>query len=430
MANGLDRVQPFMDGGDPDLSGKRLLILGGGLWQLEYVRRARQLRLETWVTDWSPSALARGEADHFVPIDLKDCEATLALARRAHVDGVLTAADIGVPTAAHVAARLGLPGHSPALADDATNKFKMRQRSEAAGIPCPWYRRVRSIDDAVALIDGHALPAIVKPVDNCSSRGVRWIDRKADIAPAVSDALKVSRAGEALIEQFLLGTEGSIETLVQDGRIVILGICDKTKSPLPDRYDLELRYPGAFEAPVRASLEALVQRIVSGFGVTSGILHIEFLVSDDTRTVYLIEFAIRGCGSKVATHLMPALTGVDVVRVVIRQALGLRTPIEPTHAGHGALHFLLFPRGRVTAVHGVDAARQLPGVIDACVERRAGDFIDDVHDGRSRPGHVLVCGRDRTDVQETLARVRALIRIDYEHAAGVASIEAPTSAAG
>ena len=38
---------------------------------------------------------------------------------------------------------------------------------------------------------------------------------------------------------------------------------------------------------------------------------------------YLIEFAIRGCGSKVATHLMPALTGVDVVRIVIRQALGL-----------------------------------------------------------------------------------------------------------
>ncbi len=294
MANGLDRVEPFMDGGDPDLSGRRLLILGGGLWQLEYVRRARQLGLETWVTDWSPSALARDEADHFVPIDLKDYEATLALARRARVDGVLTAADIGVPTAAHVAARLGLPGHSPALADDATNKFKMRQSSE---------------DEAVALIDGHALPAIVKPVDNCSSRGVRWIDRKADIAPAVSEALKVSRAGEALIEQFLLGTEGSIETLVQDGRIVILGICDKTKSPLPDRYDLELRYPGAFEAPVRASLEALVQRIVSGFGVTSGILHIEFLVSDDTRTVYLIEFAIRGCGSKVATHLMPALTG-------------------------------------------------------------------------------------------------------------------------
>src|SRR5206468_5816967 len=149
--------------------------------------------------------------------------------------------------------------------------------------------------------------------------------------------------------------EGSIETLVQDGRIVILGICDKTKSPLPDRYDLELRYPGAFEAPVRASLEALVQRIVSGFGVTSGILHIEFLVSHDTRTVYLIEFAIRGCGSKVVTHLLPAITGVDVVRLVIRQALGLPVSIEPSRRRHGALHFLMFPPGRVVAVRGVDA---------------------------------------------------------------------------
>src|SRR5262245_63196947 len=85
---------------DPELAGKRLLILGGGLWQLEYVRRARQLGLETWVTDWSPAAVARNDADHFDPIDLKDHDATLALAERARIDAVLTAADIGVPTAA------------------------------------------------------------------------------------------------------------------------------------------------------------------------------------------------------------------------------------------------------------------------------------------------------------------------------------------
>src|SRR5712691_3851067 len=101
---------------DPEIAGKRLLILGGGLWQLAYVRRARQLGLETWVTDWSDAAIARLDADHFEPIDLKDCDATLALARQAHVDGVLTAADIGVPTAAFVAGQLGLPGHSPSLA--------------------------------------------------------------------------------------------------------------------------------------------------------------------------------------------------------------------------------------------------------------------------------------------------------------------------
>jgi biotin carboxylase len=409
---------------DPELAGKRLLILGGGLWQLEYVRRARQLGLETWVTDWSPTAVARNDADHFEALDLKDRDGTLALARRARIDAVLTAADIGVPTAAFVAEQLGLPGHPPSLAESATNKFMMRQRSRLSGIACPWYRCVRSTTDGTAAIDDGMLPVIVKPVDNCSSRGVRWIDRKSDLAPAVFEALAASRCGEALIEQFLVGTEGSIETLVRNGCVTILGICDKTKSPLPDRYDLELRYPGDFDVALWRDLESLAQRIADGFAIANGILHIEFLVSEDTRTVYLIEFAIRGCGSKVATHLMPALTGVDVVRIVIRQAFGLPVEIEPSGARHhGALHFLMFPRGRVVAVRGVEEARRLPGVIDVCVECAPGDSIHDVHDGRGRPGHVLVSGGNRAEVQQTLADVRARIRLDYDDATDVAPMD-------
>jgi biotin carboxylase len=322
-----------------------------------------------------------------------------------------------------VAEQLGLPGHPPSLAESATNKFMMRQRSRQSGIACPWYRRVRSTTDGTAAINDGMLPVIVKPVDNCSSRGVRWIDRRSDLAPAVFEALAASRSGEALIEQFLVGTEGSIETLVRNGRVAILGICDKTKSPLPDRYDLELRYPADFDAALWRDLESLAQQIADGFAIANGIVHIEFLVSEDTRTVYLIEFAIRGCGSKVATHLMPALTGVDVVRAVIRQAFGLPIEIEPSRAHHGALHFLMFPRGRVVAVRGVEEARRLAGVIDVCVECGPGDSIHDVHDGRGRPGHVLVSGGNRAEVQQTIADVRARIRLDYDDATDVAPMD-------
>jgi biotin carboxylase len=415
---------------DAEITGKRLLILGGGLWQLPYVRRARELGVETWVTDWSAAAPARREADHFEPIDLKDFDATLTLARDARIDGVMTAADIGVPAAAFVAEQLGLPGHPPQLAADATNKLRMRQRSEALGIAIPSYRLVRSVDDAERAMEAIGLPVIVKPVDNCSSRGVRWVDRGADLAPAVSDAFGASRCGAALVEQFLAGTEGSIEALVQDGRVFVLGVCDKTKSPLPDRYDLELRYPGEYGAAARNEIEQLASRIAAGFDVSNGILHIEFLLERDSGIVYLIEFAVRGCGSKVATHLMPALTGVDVARILIRQALGLPTPIEPVHSGHGALHFLIFPPGQVTAVHGIEAAGRLPEVIDACVEPGPGDVIEEVHDGRSRPGHVLVRGRDRDEVQRTIAAVRRLIRVDYEQAKGVPPAGMPTSPFG
>ena len=49
---------------DADIAGKRLLILGAGMWGVEYLRRARLLGAETWATDWSPDAVGRHEAHH------------------------------------------------------------------------------------------------------------------------------------------------------------------------------------------------------------------------------------------------------------------------------------------------------------------------------------------------------------------------------
>jgi biotin carboxylase len=402
--------EPLVASGiDADIAGKRLLILGAGTWGVEYLRRARLLGAETWATDWSPDAVGRHEAHHFEPIDLKDQDGTLELARRAKVDAVLTAADIGVPTAAFVANHLGLPGAGLQLALDATHKRHMRERASAAGVNCPRFCAIRTVADARRRA---SLPAIVKPVDNCSSRGVRFVDDGADLDTAVTDALAESRAGEALVEEFLRGDEGSIELFVQDGAPTILGVCDKTKSPLPNRYDLELRYPGAYPTEVSAGIEELAVKLVRGFGIENAILHVEFLVAD--HRVFLLEFAIRGCGSKVITHLLPELTGIDIVAAVIRQAFGLATPLAPRRQEHGALHFLMFPPGVVRAVHGVAEAGRMPGVIDVCVEREPGDMIGEIRNGRSRPGHVLVRGDSRQVVQERLRAVRDTIRLDYE----------------
>lgn len=409
---------------DRRIAGKRLLILGAGLWQLEYIRHARQLGVETWATDWSASAIGRGEADHFEPIDVTNVAETLALARRARVDGVFTAADVAVPTAAGVAAELGLPGYSPELAAFATNKRLMRERSRAAGICCPEFRCVRSLADARAFAAAAKLPVIVKPVDNCSSRGVRVVRTPADLGPAVEAALEQSRSGEILVEEFLTGTEGSIEALVQDGAVTILGVCDKTKSPLPFRFDLELRYPGAYDARIARQIEQLAAGIASAFDMREGILHIEFLVPDDRDGVYLIEFAARGCGSKVITHLMPAMTGIDVIGWLVRRALGVRDDarVAPQRGTHGVLHFLIFPPGLVSTVRGIEEASAVPGVVDVCVEPGPGDTIGEVCDGRSRPGHLLATGRTRDDVQNTIERVRDVIRIDYADAVGVAAL--------
>jgi hypothetical protein len=121
---------------------------------------------------------------------------------------------------------------------------------------------------------------------------------------------------------------------------------------------------------------------------------------------------------------MPALTGIDVSAWLIRRALGVRDggSVVPRRGSHGALHFLMFPSGVVSAVQGVDEARSVPGVIDVCVEPAPGDMIGQVRDGRSRPGHLLVSGPTREDVRRIIGRVRDLVRIDYANAVGVAAV--------
>jgi biotin carboxylase len=412
---------------DPEIAGRRLLVLGGGLWQREYVRRSRALGAEVWLTDWSADAIARPDADHFAPIDLRDVDATIAYARAAGIQAVITAADVGVPTAAHVADALSLPGVPLALAQAATNKWIMRQRARDAGLACPWFERVTDIAQATTVAAERGLPLIVKPVDNCSSRGVQTVMRADLLRPAVERALQASAAGEVLLEQFLEGNEGSIEAFVQDGEAVLLGACDKTKSRLPDRFDLELRYPGAYSAERWQAIESFLATLVRGFQIRNGILHIEFLITGDG--LYLIEFALRGCGSKVVTHLIPAMTGVDIIHAVVRQAFGLRTDVRIARTRHGILHFLMFPPGRVTAINGVAAARALPGVVDLAIEREPGDAIEPVHDGRSRPGHLLACADSRDAVQDLVRDVRALVSLDYADRAQVGPIPMTEAAA-
>ena len=413
---------------DPEVAGKRVLILGGGLWQREYVRRTKQLGAEVWVTDWSAEAVARLDADHFAPIDLRDREGTLEFARAARVDAVLTSADVGVPTAAYVADALGLPGSPPDLAERATNKFAMRQWAQMSGLACPWFARVESAEAAHEAVRHRECPVIVKPVDNCSSRGVEVVQRVSDLDASIARALAASVGGAALIEQFLRGEEGSIEAVVQDGAVTVLGICEKTKSPLPDRYDLELRYPGNYADPVRQALEDFARTLVRAFRITDAVIHIEFLLVGPGPEIYLVEFALRGCGSKVITHLMPELTGIDVVRAIVRQALGLTTPLLPTRSRHGILHFLMFPPGCIRRITGLDRARSVPGVIDVTIERDVGERVDRVHDGRSRPGHLLVCAPTAAAAQQIVQQVHDVIRLDYDDGRAVAPLPVGSAA--
>jgi biotin carboxylase len=205
----------------------------------------------------------------------------------------------------------------------------------------------------------------------------------------------------------MTGREGSIESLVLDGRVVVLGFCDKIKSGPPFSYDLRLVYPGDYGSEAVRDILALNEAVIAALGVRTGFTHLEFIVTP--KGMRLIEIAARGCGARVVTDLLPAVLGVDLVTLRVRQALGENIGLTRFEGGrYGVLRFIELPPGRIVNIGDVSVATSVPGVVALHFPKVVGDLLSPPENADGRPGFVITVGKQR---EEALAAAEHAIRM-------------------
>ncbi len=402
-----------------DLAGKRILIVGAGIWQVPLIRRARALGLFVIATDRDPDAPGFRDAGASVVVDVTDGPRTLAAAREWQVQAVATdQSDAAVPTAAFVADRLGLPGIGRDVAHAATNKWAMRERCRLAGLDLPRYRRALTLGEARDALLDVGLPAVVKPADSQSSRGVRIVEGENALEPAFLAAMSHSRGREVLVEELMRGEECSVEGVVDGNGPRALTLSRKWKSAPPHRFDTRLIYPGDFPSHIRRSAFECSESVIRALGVPFGVTHTEIMIGPDGRC-RLIEAAARGCGSRVASDLLPILVGIDVSEMLIRLAFGETPQAEPVECAEMCLlQFLYLPPGTVREIHGLGGARQVPGVIDVAFTVDVGRQIGSITDGRSRPGYLLAHARSQRELDVVASRALEALLVHVEDPSG------------
>ena len=129
---------------------KKLLLLGGARYLLPVIREAKELGLHTITCDYLPDNIAHRYSDEYHNVSITDKEATLALARKFKVDGVMSfACDPGVVTAAYVAEQMGLPNVGPyesvVILQD---KGKFRSFLREHGFNVPWVRNFETAEES------------------------------------------------------------------------------------------------------------------------------------------------------------------------------------------------------------------------------------------------------------------------------------------
>jgi biotin carboxylase len=389
----------------------RALCLGGSIWQVDIIRRARELGLETLVADISPDCPGRSTGDDFVQIDTNDGERLVAIARDRRVDLVLAEqTDRVVPVAAFINDALGLPGVRPAVAERFTDKYAMRKALQGK-VPMPSFDEVATPEAALAFAGRHGYPIVLKPKRVQSSMGVFKVDTAYELCARFPESMVHSHDGKILVEDFIQGPEITVEGLCLKSRFQVLAVSEKEHYSFNDCIARRLSYPPRYSEARMANIVETATRVVESLGLEDGISHAEYRVQGNVP--YLVEVAARGGGNRIASYIVPHVSGVDMYELLIRRLRG--DDVAMPHPKHrsAVLDFLDFAPGRVKAVYGLEEARAEGLAREIQLAFKPGDTILQPSDDRRRLGYAIVLGETRDDVDACCARIRELVRVEY-----------------
>ena len=433
------------------MTKKRVFMLGAGFMQGVAIRAARALGCTVVAADGNPSAVCAAEADEFVCIDLKDTARLIDYARylqqNGGLDAVFTAATDFSAAVAAIAAACGLRGHTLEAALNATDKVRMRECFRKAGVPSPAFieltaadlaapadrlearGNVRYSDLGAATADtlerrlgelAGRFPLVVKPVDNMGARGCSLVKNLSELRKAAAIALQYSRSGRVIVEEYIEGSEFSIEGLVFGGRLYITALADRHIFFPPYFIEMGHTIPSECTQDIADEVISVFERGVHALGLTDGAVKGDILVRNGKA--FVGEIAARLSGGYMSGWTVPYSCGLDITAAALTLALGgsprLHTcgkdsfviPLKQNCPFVSAERAWISIPGQVASVSGLEAARAAPFVKDVFPRAGAGDTVVFPQNNVEKCGNVLSAAPSRREaVQASEAACRKIV---------------------
>jgi len=395
---------------------QRILILGAGVMQGPALKIAAEMGLEAVAADADSAAVCIPLASRFEKVDLKDREGIEALGRslmkRGGLDGIMTAGTDFSATVAWAAEKLGLPGIPFEAALDASDKERMRRRFKAAGVPSPEFIILNNPPKENENLP-FSWPAVVKPVDNMGARGCRRVDTFSELKTAVTEALKFSRSGRAIVEEYMEGPEYSVDALVYHGEITICGIADRHIFFPPYFIEMGHTMPSSEEpAAIRSLLETFIQG-VKALGITNGAAKGDIKLTKQGPMIG--EIAARLSGGYMSGWTYPYSSGVLPTRGAIEIALGKKPSRLLPQWNHTSAEraFISIP-GKVRSIEGVELARVRPSVKDVFMRIKPGSLVYFPVNNVTKCGNVISAAATRDEAVDSAENAARSILIRLE----------------
>ncbi len=304
----------------------KALVLCGGKPQIALVEELKKRGIFSIVADGNEKAVAVPYADKFYNVSTLDINGIESIALTEKVDMILSVcADQMLLVVAQLSEKLNLPCYIDyETAKNVSSKEYMKKIFVEHDIPTAKY----FVGDAFCRkdINDLAFPLIVKPVDCYSSRGVKKVENYDELASAFESAKAYSRTGTAIVEEFIEGSELSVDIYVENGKVNILCIRSLDKIPNSEKFIIcRGNYPAKISGEARNRVQEVSQKIANAFGLKDTPMLIQMKINEEQ--IHILEFCAR-TGGGIKYYLLPKVSGFDVVRSVLDLTLGEKPHVD------------------------------------------------------------------------------------------------------
>lgn len=383
-----------------------LIAVGAGRWQRPGIVAAKEAGIRVLAVDANAVAPGFEISDACARVDIRDVDAVIAAIVASGISpsgAIAFCNEAGMSTVAAIREHFDLPGIRSDVVAGLTDKGVQRACWDRGGLPSPLWAVVTCESDVPALLSNLGEKVIFKPVDSAGSRGITVLNRADDWRPAYEKALGASRSGKVIIEQFISGTEHTVETFSHRGRTLVLAVTAKKKVlGTADTVASELA-TAVLDHQLRAQIETTVIKALEALGLSDGPGHTEFMLTDRGE-IFLIESAGRGGGFMVADGIVPAVSSFHLSRACALQAVGLEPEIQEAYSQRFAiLRFLPSLSGTVRDIRGFDPEHQVPGVLSEPLVS-VGQVLSSASSDGDRMAFILSCADSLDEARELADR--------------------------
>lgn len=392
----------------------------------QFVRKAVAAGFEVWAV-WDPSlreqAYLDEVAEHARELLLTDftdeagLRALISSTVRAHGIGTVLhlGAEQSMPPVLAEAEKLGVSPNPAEAVHRLNDKAAMRSLLAEHGLSYVRSLEVPTADAVGAAVARLPSPVVVKPVRSSGSRGIGLIRDAADLQGWSRRVEQARLAGPFIVEEYLQGTEFSVETISQGGEHHVIGITAKRTTGAPGFVEVSHVHPAPLGRLEQSAIEAVVTGLLDLAGYRFGPAHTEVILTADGPRI--VESQARLGGDRIPL-LIETATGYDIEAAVFAALAG--RPVRPP-APHrsAAVDFFLLAAGRLETVHGLDEIRGLPYVRALHFPFGPGDELPRTVDSATRHGYAVVEADSPAEAARRVTHVRALLRTDIRETAPV-----------